>query len=236
MSVIFVEDCNEDRKQRRCCFVGLARLAKLALCLLTFLCAVPLAHAQADLSDTTIGDVSGASGERQDAEIRSRRHGDWTYRCLVSSRRSEDAPEPECEISQSVQVEQGGALFELFNVALTHVSDESGKVEWALAVLVPFGLDIHLPSDFGLAVGSENPLSARFRNCDAEGCWVVVPVDDSLLANLKLANNGAGLFRLLSGKAVKVEFSLAGFAEAFNALASGNLPEEQNIRRGEVVQ
>ncbi|NKC14518.1 MAG: hypothetical protein GKR94_20750 [Gammaproteobacteria bacterium] len=73
---------------------------------------------------------------------------------------------------------------------------------------------------------NSRPFPTRFRHCNAQGCQVVIPADHSLLTNLKRANNGAGLFRLLNGKVIRVEFSLKGFTKAFNALASGDLLEE----------
>jgi hypothetical protein len=41
---------------------------------------------------------------------------------------------------------------------------------------------------------------------------------------MKQASNGATFFRLLSGQAVKVSFSLKGFTKAFDALSAGTVP------------
>ncbi len=82
----------------------------------------------------------------------------------------------------------------------------------------------------------KKPFLTRFRNCNAQGCQVVIPADNSLLRSLKRANNGAGLFRLLNSKVVRVEFSLKGFTKAFHALASGNPPIEKNARQKDVSE
>ncbi len=196
---------------------------KFTLYILIFLHLAQPAHAQENPSD--------ASSNHQDFKIQSHQYNDWAYQCLVPTKHAQDAPEPKCEISQPVQAEQNGTNIELFNVALIPANDKAGKVKWALVVVTSLGLDIHLPSDFGLIVGTKNPFLTRFRNCSVQGCQVVIPADNSLLTNLKRANNGVGLFRLLNGKVIRVEFSLKGFTKAFNALASGDPPIEKNARK-----
>lgn len=206
-------------------FLVHCKFVKFATCSLVF---VYLAHAQVNPSDAASG--------RQNFKIQSRQYDDWTYQCLLPTKQAEDESEPKCEISQSVQAEQNGTNVELFNVALIRADDKAGKVKWALVILTPLGLNIHLPSDFGLIVGKKKPFLTRFRNCNAQGCQVVIPADNSLLRSLKRANNGAGLFRLLNGKVIRVEFSLKGFTKAFNALTSGNPPIEQNTGQKDVSE
>ncbi|NKC16174.1 MAG: hypothetical protein GKR94_29405 [Gammaproteobacteria bacterium] len=205
-------------KQQKYCSIEICKLAKFTLYPLIVLCLAYPVHAQVSASD--------ASSDRQDLKMQTRQYSDWTYQCLVPSKQAAEVQQPECEIAQSVRAQQNGANIELFNVALIHADDKAGKVKWALVVWMPLGLDIHLPSDFGLIVGKKKPFLTRFRHCNAQGCQVVIPADHSLLTNLKRANNGAGLFRLLNGKVIRVEFSLKGFTKAFNALASGDLLEE----------
>ena len=156
--------------------------------------------------------------------------------CLVPTRQAEDAQEPECEKSQSVQAKQNEVYVELFNVALIRANDKAGKVKWAPVVFTLVGLDIHLPLDSGLIVGKKKPFLTRFRICNAQGRQVVIPADNSLLTSMKRASIGAGLFRLLNGKVIRVEFSLESFAKAFDALVSGGPPEEQKNRHEEDSQ
>lgn len=177
--------------------------------------------------------------ERPKFKIVSQQFSDWTYQCLVSASDNESeqkAPKPRCEISQSVQRVFEDRAVEIINMSLTQANDKAGKVKWALVVLAPLGLNIHLPSDFGLIVGKKKPFLTRFRNCSAQGCQVVIPADNSLLTSFKRANDGAARFRLLDGQVVEVKFSLAGFTKAFNALGSGSLPVQQNVQVKESSQ
>jgi invasion protein IalB len=195
------------------------KFAKFMLHLMAFMYLVQSVHAQNNPSDASRGP--------HNLKIQSWRYSDWTYQCLLPTKHTENVAEPKCDISQSVQAKQNGTNIELFNITLIRANDKSEKVEWALVILIPIGLSIHLPSDFGLIVGKRKPFLTRFRNCNAQGCQVLIPADNSLLNNLKHANNGAGLFRMLNGKVIRVEFSLKGFTKAFNALASGNPVTEQ---------
>lgn len=82
-------------------------------------------------------------------------------------------------------------------------------------------LDVQLHADFGLAVGSAEPVLLRYRNCNRLGCFVLVPLDDRRIRQMERAAAGAVYFRLLDGQAVKVSFSLKGFTKAMAALTSG---------------
>jgi len=164
-----------------------------------------------------------AVAEQVSADVRDERFDDWVLRCVVSGGASAEAARPaSCEISQPLMVNQDGNPVEVLNLAVSRASDKAGKVDWALVVLTP--LDVHLASDFGYGVGSGKPELVRYRNCNHAGCFVVVPLDNGRISQLKKASDGAAFFRLLNGQAVKVSFSLKGFTKAFNALSEGRVP------------
>ncbi|CUX66776.1 hypothetical protein AGR6A_Lc70018 [Agrobacterium sp. NCPPB 925] len=119
-------------------------------------------------------------------------------------------------------VDQGGKPVEVLNLAISRANDKAGKANWALVALTP--LDVHLASDFGFGAGSAKPSLVRYRNCNHAGCFVIIPLDNSLISQMKQASNGATFFRLLGGQAVKVSFSLKGFTKAFDALSAGTVP------------
>lgn len=171
------------------------------------------------------------SPARPDATLQSHSYGDWTHRCLVFVEQDREKKEKKCDIFQSVHANYEGAPIELFTVSLVRASDRVGKVNWGLVVVMPLGLDIHLPSDFGFVVGKGKPFLTRFRNCSAQGCRVVIPVDGALLKRLRRASGAAGLFRLVSGKVVRVNFSLKGFSKAFSALDAGRVPVQKKSEK-----
>ena len=151
----------------------------------------------------------------------AQRFDDWIWRCSVSA-----STNPSCEIAQSVRVNQDGKAVDILNLAVSRANDKAGKVEWALIALTP--MDVHLPSEFALTVGSEKsklkPIMSHYRNCNQMGCFVVTPLDAATISSFKQAQEGAGFFRLLNGKTIKVVFSLKGFDKAIDSLASKALP------------
>ena len=214
------------------------------LFLVTSICSIGTAVAQNVSPDATSSNATSDGGaestqkpvepsdavQSQGGEVRVNRFDDWTYRCLLPAAPASDAgsepaqlAEPACEIFQSVFVEQAGGAVEVLNVALSRANDAQARYDWALVVLAP--LDVHLPSDFGLSTDGREPEIVRYRNCNQLGCFVVIPADTALINRLKRANNGAGHFRLVNGQTVKIVFSLIGFTKAFNAMASGDVPD-----------
>lgn len=119
-------------------------------------------------------------------------------------------------------VDVDGKPVELLNLAVTRASDKAGEAKWAMVVLTP--LDVQLNADFGLAIGTAEPVLLRYRNCNRLGCFVLAPLDDRRIRQLERAAAGAVYFRLLDGQAVKVSFSLKGFTKAMVALSSGVAP------------
>lgn len=151
---------------------------------------------------------------------------DWQLRC-ASKRQTSGADKPlapTCEIGQPLMIEVDGKPVELLNLAVTRASDKAGEAKWAMVVLTP--LDVQLNADFGLAIGTAEPVLLRYRNCNRLGCFVLAPLDDRRIRQMERAASGAVYFRLLDGKAVKVNFSLTGFTKAIEALSSGVAPSD----------
>jgi invasion protein IalB len=152
---------------------------------------------------------------------------DWSLRCIdlpstVNTQQSQNA-HIACEAGQTVTINQDGKKIEILKLAISPAKDKARKSDWALVALFP--LDILLNSDFGVNVGKEKPTLYRFRNCNHLGCFGVVPLDRAGLARFNKSSEGAVYFRLLTGKAVKVVFSLKGFGQAFEALQAGTKAE-----------
>ena len=157
----------------------------------------------------------------------TKKFDDWTWRCVAPA----DGKSPaSCETALTVRVNQDGKTIEILNLAVSKADDKAGKVSHALVALTPF--DVHLPSQFGLTISDSRaaekdrpkPIVAPYRNCNQQGCFVVTPLDATTIARLRAAQEGAGFFRLIDGKTVKVVFSLKGFDKAIDALGSKELP------------
>jgi invasion protein IalB len=151
---------------------------------------------------------------------------DWQLRCSSRPQRSKgDASSAAaCEIGQPLMIDLDGKPVELLNLAISKAHDKAGKVEWAMVVLTP--LDVELSADFGVSIGSAEPALLRYRNCNRLGCFVLVPLDNRRVQEMKQAATGAVYFRLLNKQAVKVNFSLKGFTKAMIALSSGVAPSD----------
>lgn len=205
------------------------RVFWVALCVSALFAPHSFGQETQDTADTAPVETSTGNG----AQVLSERFEDWVHRCVVPEKTTGAEVQPVCELFQSVQIEQDGVFSEILNVSVSKANDKAGKVDWAVLVLAP--ADVHLPSDFGLSMGSRPPILTRYRNCNQLGCWVVIPADRAVLSGLKKATEGAGHFRLLNGQVVKIVFSLKGFTRAFNALASGQLPAPETKAKPEAA-
>jgi invasion protein IalB len=171
--------------------------------------------------------------EERKFKIVAEQYDDWIYQCLVPTSETTQgkySPDPKCEITQTVQKDLDGGVVNIIKMSLSQVNNEADpdQVEWTMAMWLPLGLDVHLPSEFGLFVGTKKPFLSQFENCNPQGCKVLIPVSSSLLKDLKQSEEGAVRFRLLDAQVVDVKFSLRGFVRAFDTLGSGALPRGEN--------
>lgn len=178
---------------------------------------------------------AGAASTPAAPRLLAQRFDDWVWRCVVPG---DASAATSCEVAQSVTVNQDGRAIDILNLAISRANDKAGKVSWAMVALTP--LDVFLPDGFGLTVGDDTATAAKggnkkdntpamptptpYRNCNQLGCFVIIPLDDPTVIRLRTSQEGAGFFRLLNGKTVKVVFSLKGFDKAFASLASKALP------------
>jgi invasion protein IalB len=164
---------------------------------------------------------------------------DWSLRCIdlpptVNTKQSPN-DHVACEAGQTVTIDQDGKKIEILKLAISPAKDKAGKSDWALVALFP--LDVLLNSDFGVSLGKDKPTLYRFRNCNHLGCFGVVPLDKATLGRFEKSLEGAVYFRLLTGKAVKVVFSLNGVGEAFGALQAQTKAEgAKSNGRAEMVK
>jgi|GEM_PF-702844 len=184
---------------------------------------ISLAHAQTGQDVTSPMYVA----EQISSGIKVEHFDDWVLRCVDAEGTSDDktAKLASCEIYQPLIVNNNGTMVEVLNLAVSRANDKAGKANWALIVLT--WLDVHLASDFGFGIGNRQPKRIRYRNCNQSGCFVVIPLDNDHIDQLKKAAEGNAFFRLLNGQTVKMSFSLKGFTKAFNALSEGRIPSSE---------
>lgn len=155
----------------------------------------------------------------------SQQFGDWVQFCVSSTQNGAEGPTSACEIRQTLTIKNDGKVEPILKLALSKASDKAGKVNWALVVVTP--LNVALPADLGLSISGSKPETVRYRNCTHDGCFAIYPVDNALLERMKKGVEGDVFFRVLSGQAMKVPFSLNGFTKAFEALQSANLSSSE---------
>lgn len=165
---------------------------------------------------TAIASETAVSGDN----LTSHAFDDWTLHCVEKNDSSGKAVR-HCEIAQAVAVEDQGRAVEILQLAVSR-SVESGKAAFTLVALAP--LDVHLPSQFGLFAGDAKLGLTSYRNCNPNGCFVLIPLSNQSIKRLKRARQGAALFRDLGGRPIKLSFSLTGFTKAFDSLANGVTP------------
>ncbi|MEE4188007.1 MAG: invasion associated locus B family protein [Roseobacter sp.] len=117
-----------------------------------------------------------------------------------------------CRVWQRVQVVVGDVAQDVMSVSLAPSEGTGGLV---LVIQTPS--DVYLPADFALRIDRGRERRARFRNCNAAGCWVVMPVDADLLRDLRRGLEAQAAFSLVEGETVRISFSLRGMTEALAA-------------------
>jgi invasion protein IalB len=132
---------------------------------------------------------------------------DWRVSCASADAQS-------CRVWQRVQVQ----LPEM-DIAqdVLAVSFAPSDTETGLAFVVQTPLDVYLPGDFGLQIDGNRVRSARFRNCNSGGCWVVMPIDSEFLADLRGGVQAAASLSLFEEERVQISFSLRGVTAGLGA-------------------
>ena len=157
--------------------------------------------------------ASASPGQAQTATPRQE-FKDWRYQCLA---RNADAgataagtPKQVCMIQHDVR--NGDKLLMAARVRI--IGAERHAV---LILLLPPNLKAKAPVGFSIDQGTA--AATEVRECNAQICMVIVPIDDNLLGSLK-----AGQQLAVTTKPGGVEstrmVSLAGFTSAFAALQS----------------
>lgn len=132
-------------------------------------------------------------------------YGGWTLSCPPYSQ-----DKVECTLALPVVDKQSGAT--AANLMIGRAPDGL-----KLAVTVP--LSVYLAPGMALTIGSEAVRPYRYDTCTIQGCLAAIPLDDKLLASLRVAKQAKLEFAVPNkdNKPFAVTFPLDGFVDGDNA-------------------
>lgn len=141
---------------------------------------------------------------------------DWTYRC--SNQPVNEQFMTQCEIVQIRQLKKENNVVNVLILALTEIAPEKkgDKPNVLLTSVVP--LNIFLPEGLLFSIDGKEIARIPYRNCNQQGCWAQVVLDEKTLNVLKKGNEGLGRMRVANGQSIDVKFSLKGFSAALTEL------------------
>lgn len=134
------------------------------------------------------------------AQVPIRHFADWYLDCR-------QAP---CTIGTTVRGSDGSAVLEL------------GVVKGDPALLeIRTPLEIAVPDGVSLTIGADTPVSLPWQTCGPAGCVTRLAVTPDLAATLRRERQGAVIFTLADGGAVRIGVSLVGYVAARRAREEG---------------
>ncbi len=128
----------------------------------------------------------------------------WVSRCTAQARQGP----LDCVVEENVVMNNTGQLVVGFSVRVP--SDTRAPV-----VLVRLPLGLYLPAGLKLQVDEGKALSFPLQTCDGAGCYVGMPLDAALLAEMKTGKQLKTTFQNLQRNEVNVQLPLSGFAESY---------------------
>jgi invasion protein IalB len=138
---------------------------------------------------------------------------DWRITCPPRADRR-----AACALQQEIVQKGTSNVLVQLNVGKTGDKD-------TLAIVTPLG--VLVPPGLRFIVGDGQPRTAPYKTCLQAGCIATLPLDASLAA--AMTHNKAGRIVVVNGasQAVPLNYSLAGFAEAYETRAA-----DEKLRRG----
>lgn len=156
------------------------------------------------LSGAALAQQAGETGARPEVKT----VGDWAVRCFPIQ-----SPSP-CDIFQEQDYQKTGQRVLSISIAYVPSLDKH-----ALQISVP--LDISIPKGVVIQTDTYTSPVLKYRRCDRAGCYVEMPVDNELVTSL--ARSGSdGKINIVAdgGKAYTLKFSLKGFSQAHDDMAT----------------
>lgn len=137
---------------------------------------------------------------------------DWTLRCGTPQNAPTGTPRS-CEMVQELSRQAGGQQQRVLAIFVARSDDTGGQ----LTMITPLGLA--LPAGVVLSVGDQVTVEIAYATCRPVGCISGSRLDGELLAAFIAGSAATVRVRTLDGQDVALDFSLNGFAAAWNRLA-----------------
>jgi invasion protein IalB len=144
--------------------------------------------------------------EAGDGNIRGQ-HGDWQVVCKPPP---PGAKNEVCALVQSVTAEDRK------NIGLTVYFQKFSNGTKVLRIFAPLG--VLLPPGIGLKIDEVDVGHAPFLRCHTFACFAQVTVEDKLIEQLKTGKTAIFIVFQTEEAGIGIPISLAGFAEALEAL------------------
>lgn len=137
-----------------------------------------------------------------------RKIGDWSLACRPAGNDAES-----CNLVQDINFRESGKR--VLNISVARLP---GNQAYVVSITAPLG--ILLPAGLTLTIGNEELVRFPLRICNVNGCQGTFPFTQELRKRFAAAEDGQVMFRQPNGRPLRVQFSLRGFGQAFDALAS----------------
>ncbi len=151
--------------------------------------------------------LCGVPASAQEAAPAPAPPAEWSSQC-ISVARGGDA---DCSIEQRLVVQETGQLVIVVSVRVPHAPRTP-------AMLIQLPLGLFLPAGIQLGVDDRTTQTLPVQRCDANGCYVGLSLDASLLAALKAGKALRLTMRNMAQEPVTFEVPLAGFSAAFERI------------------
>jgi invasion protein IalB len=150
--------------------------------------------------------LPASAASAQDGTVKSQ-HGDWQVVCKPPP---PGAKHEVCALVQSVTAEDRS------NVGLTVYFQKFSNGTRVLRIFAPLG--VLLPPGLGLKIDDKDVGNAPFLRCHNFACYAQVVADDALVERLKTGKTAVFILFQTEEAGIGIPISLAGFAQAFQAL------------------
>lgn len=176
--------------------------------------AAPLAVAPCAAQDDAAANAASAAANAAPAgtdaqavpgDLTAETYGDWTLRCAT---RENAAP---CDIIETMNDRRSGA--QVISVSIAYSPSQQIA---AVQIIVPLG--VRVPEGLTLSVGAVDVSGVRYTRCELQGCFVEARLGDDTLEEMRAADALTLMFAVSPERTARVDVSLDGFADAYDAL------------------
>lgn len=193
--------------------MSFSRSFKLALAGLVMASGAALAQAAAPAEG-----AAPPAAPRQPGAPEVKMVGDWAVRCFPIQ-----GPAP-CDMYQEMQDQRSRQRVLSFSIAYVPSLNRNG-----IQITVP--LEVSIPKGLVIQTDSFKSPALKYRQCDRNGCYVQMPMDNASIAALSKSGSKAKVTIVAdgTGKSLDLAFSLNGFAAAHDQMS------EQNKAKGKAA-